>query len=381
MAVAYFDCFSGISGDMILGAFIDVGLPLSHLRRELAKLKIGRYKIVAGSKRSGELAGTNLHVEVTEDPGFSRYSEIKKVIGRSRLSKRVKDIALEIFSNLARAEAKVHGRRPSDIHFHELGGVDSIIDIVGAAVGADYFGFEKVYSSPLPLSRGYVKCAHGTLPVPAPATLELIKGIPVETTPVKGEIVTPTGAAVIKVLANGFGSSPLRRIDKVGYGFGDKRIPGRPNALRLLVGEGYPLVVVETNIDDMNPEFYPDVIGKILNAGAIDAGIIPMVMKKGRPGALVQVLCEEKDRKKIIKTIMNETTTFGVRYFPVEREVAERETKKVKTRWGTVRVKVACYQGKTTTIAPEYADCQKIASKKNIPVKEVYRQAILKAKI
>lgn len=379
MTVGYFDCFSGVAGDMILGAFVDSGMPFSHLEKELKKLKAGGYKLVLRNNSHGSIGGANLHVEISEDKGYDTYSNLKKRIETSSLSKNVKKVSLEILSLLADAEAKVHRKTKKDVHFHEVGCVDSLVDVVGAAVGFEYFGFDEIYASPLPLSRGYVKCAHGILPVPAPATMELLKGLPVEPALVKEEIITPTGVAILKTLCSGFGSSPLRRIDKVGYGFGDKEIHGIVNAVRLMIGEGYPLTVIEANIDDMNPEFYPAVIEKLLSEGAVDAGIVPIVMKKGRPGIILHILCEERDRKKIIETVLKETTTFGVRYFPVERETAEREIKKVKTKYGPVQVKIAKYRGQTTTIAPEYSDCHKIASAKNVPIKEVYRQAIIKA--
>lgn len=376
MSIAYLDCFSGVAGDMILGAFIDAGMPLAYLKSELKKIKLGGYKLHL-HKEDGSVGGTNLYVEVTNSKQSAAYLDVKKQIKSSGLSPCIKKISEDILSNLAGAEARVHRKKISNVHFHEVGYVDSVVDIVGAAIGAEYFNFDKIYSSPLPVTRGYVKCAHGRLPVPAPATMELLKGIPTESSPVKGEIVTPTGVAILRTLVHKFGSSPLRNVNKIGYGYGDTLIPGHLNALRLLIGEGYPLMVVEANIDDMNPEFYPHVVEEVLRAGAIDAGVIPMVMKKGRPGAFFHVLCEEKDRKKIIKRILQETTTFGVRYFPIEREIADREVKKVKTKYGTVRVKIAKYDGKTTTISPEHEDCRKIASKKRVSIKEVYHSAIL----
>lgn len=380
MSVGYFDCFSGVAGDMVLGAFIDAGLPLSHLEKELKKLKLGGYKLELKAGRHSGFTGSKLHVHVIKEPGFSWYSDIKALINKSSMTIGVKKTALSIFAILAKAEAHVHGRTINKVHFHEVGGLDSIIDIVGVAIAVEYFNLEKIYSSPLPVTRGRIKCTHGILPVPAPATLEIIKGVPVEPAMVKDEIVTPTGASIIKALSAGYGASPLRKILKTGYGFGDKKYKDHPNCLRLFIGEGCPLYVVEANIDDMNPEFYPHVIQLLLDAGAVDAGIIPMIMKKGRPGAMVQVLAEETDKKRLIKIILKETTTFGVRYFPVEREMASREIKKVKTKWGVVGVKVARYDNQTTTIAPEYRDCQKIAAKKNVPIKDVYQQAIQNVK-
>lgn len=377
MSIAYFDCFSGVAGDMILGSLIDAGLPSSYLKSGIKKTGLEGYEISAKRGRNGILGGIDLKIRVFSSGHGKKYSEIKKIIEKSGLSAFVKEKSLEIFLCLALAEAHVHGKKVDDVHFHEVGAVDSIVDIVGSVLGLEYFGFDAIYSSPLPISRGYVKCAHGTLPVPAPAALELIRGIPVISLPVDGEIVTPTGISILKTVSKGFGNCPLRKINKVGYGLGDNKIPGMSNALRLMIGEGEPLTVIETNIDDMNPEVYPYLVEKLLGSGAIDVGLIPMVMKKGRPGMLIQLLCEGKNRKQLIKKILQESTTLGVRYFPVEREITEREVKKVKTKWGVIRVKIAKYDGQTTTISPEHGDCRKIAEKKKVPLKEVYRQAII----
>lgn len=379
MTILYFDAFSGVAGDMVLGAFVDAGFPISILRREIKKLGLGGYSINISKKNRHSIAGTDLSVVVSREPDFKNYSEIEKLIRKSGLSDNVKATALKIFSILADAEAKVHKRKKADVHFHEIGGIDSIIDIVGSAAALDHFGFEKIYSSPLPVTRGQVKCAHGWIPVPAPATLEILKGVPVVGQNVDGEIVTPTGAAILKAVCDGFCSLPLRKIEKSGYGFGDRIIEGRMNALRIMIGEGHPLIVIEANIDDMNPEHYPYIIEKVIGSGAVDAAVFPAIMKKGRPGNMIQVLCEDGGRNRIIDLIMKETTTFGVRYFPIEREMLEREIVKVKTKLGDVRVKVGRYKEGTVTVSPEYSDCQKIAKKRKVPLKEVYRQAIKRA--
>ena len=379
MTIAYFDCYSGVAGDMVLGAMIDLGMSLDYLKKELKKLKLSGYRLEIKKRSRHAIGGTNLHVAVLKEPNIRHYRDIVRLVRSSRLKTSVKKSALDIFEVLGRAEAKVHRRKLSYVHFHEVGGLDSIVDIVGAAIGLDYFGFEKIYVSPLPITRGYVTCAHGRLPIPAPATLEVLKGVPLEPAPVKREIVTPTGASILKAIAHGFGSSPIREIEKIGYGFGDLVIPKMPNALRLIAGKGMPLIALEANIDDMNPELYPYIIEKLLDDGAIDAGLIPMVMKKGRPGAILHVLCEEGDRKSLSRIILKETTTFGLRYFPIERAMVEREIKKVKTKYGVVGVKVARYEGDVVTVAPEYSDCEKIAKRKKMPLKEVYRQAMIKS--
>lgn len=376
MPVAYFDCFSGIAGDMVIGALIDAGMPVRYLEKGLKKLKMGGYKIKAARIKRDGIGGIDFKVEILRHSTLHGYLDIERLVRSSGLSNGVKDNARQVFRVLAAAEAKVHRRRVSDVHFHEIGGIDSIVDIVGTAIGIDYLGLDKIYSSPLPVTRGFVACAHGRLPVPAPATLEIIKGMPLCRSRIRGEIVTPTGAAILKALSSGFGASPLRVVREVGYGFGDKEFRGSLNAVRLLIGEGCPLVVIEANIDDMNPEFYPAVIEKLLKNGALDAGVIPMVMKKGRPGAIIHLLCEERDRRKMIDLMMRETTTFGVRFFPVEREIAERGYKKVRVKGGVVRVKIARYKGETVTISPEYSDCRKLAKKLNVPIKEIYYRSI-----
>lgn len=377
MRSAYFDCYSGIAGDMIVGAFLDLGLPFAYLKKELKKLGLTGYKLTAVHGKKHGIGGTKFNVIIGSEHQLDHYSDIVRMIGKSKLNENVKRLSLAIFKTLAEAEGKVHRKRPADIHFHEVGAIDSVVDIVGSAIAVDYFKFEKIYSSPLPITRGFVRCAHGRFPVPAPATLEIMRGIEIVPQSVQGEIVTPTGASIIKNIAEKFCSMPLRKIDKIGYGLGDKDFKEIPNALRIITGEGHPLIVIETNIDDMSPELYPYVMEKILSAGAVDVCLVPVVMKKGRPGVLLQVICEEEERKKITSVILKETTTFGVRYFPVEREMAEREFRTVKTRYGAVRVKIARYNGWTTTISPEFKDCEALARKRNVPLKEVYRQAII----
>lgn len=374
--VAYFDCFSGVAGDMILGSLIDAGMPLSHLERELKKIKLGGYKLTRKRPRGGvRLRGTNLHVETTREYGDTRYTSIARLIKSSKLSTPVKEMSLAIMHKLARAEATVHGVSPEKVHFHEVGMTDSIVDCVGAAIGFAYFGFESIYASPLPITRGRVKCAHGLLPVPAPATLELLKGVPIEPAPVCEEIVTPTGAAILTTAVSHFGSCPLQMIDKVGYGFGDKIIPDIPNALRLMIGEGFPVVMVEATIDDMNPQIFDYVMEQLFAIGAVDVTLSPVQMKKNRQGTIItcQVPWDKKDEA--ITTLLRETTTTGVRYYPVERRVLMREIKTVKTKRGKVRVKVAKDDelGIVKEI-PEYEDMKKLAKKNKIPLIKLYQE-------
>jgi hypothetical protein len=363
MTIAYFDCFSGIAGDMVLGAMIDAGLPLPYLKKTLSRLPVGGYELVRKNKK-GAISGTNLHVITKKELGRSDYRTIRALINRSRLSSQVKLISLAIFERLAEAESSIHGVSKERAHFHEVGAVDSIIDIVGSSIGFEYFGFDEIYSSPLPITRGRIRSAHGLLPVPAPATLYLIKGVPLEKAPVKDEIVTPTGAAIITTVARQFGECPLQKIEKIGYGFGDKTFPGIPNALRLMIGEGYPVVVIEANIDDMNPQIFDYVMERLFKAGAVDVALLPVQMKKNRPGIILHCQSPWDKKEKMIDIILRETTTIGVRYYPAERKVLTRELKVVRTKAGKMKVKIAKDEhGKIVKVIPEYEDLKRLARK------------------
>jgi len=373
--IAYFDCFSGVAGDMILGSLIDAGMPISHLDRELKKIKLGGYKLKKIKPRGRErIRGTNLHVETTKEFGDTRFTAIAQLIERSKLKGYVKEMSIAIMERLAKAEARVHGVPLDKVHFHEVGMTDSIVDCVGAAIGFAYFGFESISASPLPITRGRIKCAHGILPVPAPATLELIKGMPVEPAPVCEEIVTPTGAAILSTAVGHFGSCPLQKIEKIGYGFGDKIIPDIPNALRLMIGEGFPVVMIEATIDDMNPQIFDYAMERLFDAGAVDVTLSPVQMKKNRRGTIVSCQAPWNLKDDVIATLLSETSTTGVRYYPVERRVMMREMKIVKTKRGNVRVKIARDDdlGIVKEI-PEYEDMKKLAKKNKIPLIEAYR--------
>lgn len=384
MSVAYFDCYSGVAGDMVLGALVDAGLPVAKLKRELAKLPLKSYSIRAVKDARGGISGTNVMVgvDLKVHGGIKhvRFDDIIRMIGRSRLSKGVCDVAIRIFDCLAAAEARIHSVKKGSVCFHEVGAVDSIIDIVGAAIGFDHFKFDRIHSSPLPVTRGFVKCAHGKLPVPAPATLEILKGVPLEPAPVKAEIVTPTGAAILKTMVDSFGGNPVRKVEAIGYGCGDAHFKGIPNALRLIIGEGGGLIAIEANIDDMNPEFYDHIISLLMNAGAIDVTLQHVWMKKRRPGVLVRVLCGSGARRCLTDIILREATTLGVRYYPVDRETLERETLIVKVAGASVRVKLGLKDRSIYNIEPEYDDCRRAALSKKIPLKEVFQRAIVLAR-
>jgi uncharacterized protein (TIGR00299 family) protein len=380
MTIAYFDCFSGVAGDMVLGALIDAGLPMAHLRRELAKLKMSGYALerrrTMGHSR---IKGTNLHVKVSRELPDIRFTAISHLIESSKLKSSIKDKALGIMVRLAKAESQVHNVPVSEVHFHEVGGVDSIVDCVGAAIGFDYFEFEQVTSSPLPITRGRVKCAHGTLPVPAPATMQLIKGVPVEPAPIKDEIVTPTGAAILTSIVTHFGECPLQRVEKVGYGYGDKVFSEIPNALRLLIGEGFPVVVIEATIDDMNPQIFDYAMERLFEAGAVDITLQAVQMKKNRPATVIACQAPWKKKDAVIEALLKETTTTGVRYHPAERRMLTREMTTIKTKLGNVRIKIAKDEklGIEKKI-PEYEDMKKIAKRRKIPLIEVYKTILVK---
>jgi len=379
MKIAYFDCCAGISGDMVLGALVDSGLDVSILRRELAKLHLGDYSISASKDERHHITGTNIKVRFKESGHHRTFKEIKNIINKSRLTTKVKVLSTSIFENLAKAEAKVHGCRVDDVHFHEVGAIDSIVDIVGTAIGIEKLGVGQVYASPLPLGSGWVKTSHGRMPVPAPATLELLKGVPVASSPATSELTTPTGAAIIKTLSLSFGNMPHMEIEGTGYGIGDRSFKEIPNILRLIIGKGTGsterLIIVETNMDDMNPQIYEYLMSRLFKNGALDVFLMPIQMKKGRPAILLKVLCPENKKGNIIDTIFEETTTIGVRTYEVERHCLERRIENVSTPYGKVRVKVAERNGKVLNIQPEYEDCKEIAEKKKLPLKEVMDSA------
>ena len=375
MSSCYFDCFSGAAGDMILGAMLDAGLPMKYLLSELKKLKVGDYRIV---KAHGHMPikGTNIRIEVKKELGHGEYSWIDKTIEKSSLSPAVKELSRAIFGMIARAEAKVHGVSLDKVHFHEVGATDSIVDIVGAAIGFEYFGFDSVSASPLPMSRGKVKCAHGFLPLPAPATAEILKGIPTEPAIVKGELVTPTGAAILKTACEFFGESPIQKIERVGYGYGDKVFEEMPNALRMIVGEGFPMIVIQANIDDMNPQIFDYVIESLFSIGAADVDMAPVQMKKNRPAVRISALVPWGLKDDAIDIFLRETTTFGVKYWPVDRKVLCRKMVEKKVRRGKLRFKLGLDDdGRVIKAVPEYDDVKALAAKTGKPMIDLYLEA------
>jgi len=384
MKIAYFDCFSGISGDMILGALVDAGLEMERLRAELARLPISGYTLGAQAVRRRGLRGTHVEVQVSEEGVERHLEEIEAIIRNGDLPDTVKARSLAIFRRLAQAEARVHGISVGDVHFHEVGAVDAIVDVVGAVVGLWMLGVERVYASPVHVGRGTLECTHGTLPVPAPATLELLRDVPTYGRDIEAELVTPTGAAILTTLAEGFGAAPPMRVERVGYGAGSRDLP-LPNLLRLSIGAttdgvgGYEedvVTVVETNIDDMNPQWYEHVMARLFDAGALDVFLTPIQMKRGRPGVQLSVILADERVPDVLEVLFSETTTIGVRTCSMRRWKLGRERIVVETRYGPIGVKVARRGEAVVNVAPEYRECRRIAGERGVPLKEVYQEAL-----
>ncbi|MCS7252637.1 MAG: nickel pincer cofactor biosynthesis protein LarC [Armatimonadota bacterium] len=393
MKIVYFDCIAGISGDMTLGAFINAGTDLEFITSELKRMPLPEFEIKAETVNEHGIAATRVTVAVEEhrEAHAKKPSEIIELISSSSLPDGVKDKAIAAFKKLAIAEAKVHGVSLDDVHLHEVGATDAIIDIVGTMLAMHQLCIERAYSSCIPYSTGLVKSSHGTLPLPAPAALELLKGAPWRHTDVDAELVTPTGAAILSATCESFGIFPMMSPIAIGYGAGHKRLP-IPNLLRIIVGEtaGHfevsddaiceQLLMLETNIDDMPAEWFGHVVERLLELGALDAYILPAQMKKGRPAAQLNVLCRHNDAQRLLDCIFGETTTLGVRIVPVERVCIPREIVKASTPFGEVRVKVARWRNKVINISPEYEDCKAISRERGVPLKFVVEAAIAEAR-
>lgn len=356
MKILYLDCFAGISGDMFLGALIDLGLSVDYLKKELKKIKLEGYSIKAVKGKRKGITGTRFVVSVKHKQKERYLKDILSLINKSRLSKSTKDKASELFRILGKAEAKVHGASIDTVHFHEVGAVDSIVDIIGAVIGIEKFGIDAIYSSQIRLGGGML----GSMPLPAPAVVELLNGVKVRGINRDVEMVTPTGAVFLKGLVKRFGPMPEMKINGTGYGIGGRDDKDLPNVLRVLLGETKSqtenIYVIETNIDDMNPQRYGGLMEKLFDVGALDVFWTSVQMKKNRPGVLVTVLSPAEKLDKMIKLLFEETTTFGIRYYETERRVLDREFKKVYGR----RIKIGSYKGKVCTIKPEYEDWKDI---------------------
>lgn len=382
MKIAYFDCFSGISGDMILGAFIDAGLDLYQLDSELSKLKLSGYSLKAEKTTRKGLSGIKFFVNTEEDRAERHLKDIEEIIDHSGLDDDIKTASKKIFHELAHVEAKIHNSKPERVHFHEIGGLDSIIDIVGVLSGIKLLGIEGVYASRIPVGKGFVECDHGILPLPAPATLELLKGIPIYASDMEKELVTPTGIAILKNVATSFGTIPEMRIDRIGYGAGSRDLI-IPNLLRVWVGEASEdrryeedeVILIETNLDNMNPEFFGYASEKLLERGALDVFMTPISMKKNRPGTLLSVLITPDKLEEALSTVFAETTSLGIRFQRLERKKLPREMITVETPFGNVRLKISRTGQEIQNISPEYDDCKAIAIKQGIPLRKVYEEA------
>jgi hypothetical protein len=439
MRIAYLECFSGISGDMFLGALVDAGVPPRLLEETVAALGVGAKLEISRVMRSG-ISATKVDVWVDGEKDMPReeywakqksqhshshshdhdhehhhshpeehdhshshgepaphqhehehahahrgLTEIREIISKAAISESAKKTAIRIFEALGAAEAKIHRVPVESIHFHEVGAVDAIVDIVCTAVGAEALGVDEIVCSPLNVGGGTVKCAHGIFPVPAPATLELLKGAPSYSSGIDAELVTPTGAAIVSTLAKRYGAFPQMTVEKSAYGAGSRDFPGRPNVLRIVLGDASAAMaaktdsetisVLEANLDDLNPQVFGYVMDRLLEEGALDVFGVPVQMKKSRPGTLLTVLCRPENADKLVQLLFAETTTLGVRRREESRQVLARRWESVRTEWGEVRIKIASMNGTVTNYAPEYEDCRRIATEHHVPLKTVMQEA------
>jgi uncharacterized protein (TIGR00299 family) protein len=380
--IAYFDCPAGASGDMILGALVDCGLAGEDLRRRLADLDLPGYTLAFQRVVKNGISATQAEVSVTDQTSERRLTEIDGLVKASHLSPAIQEKALAIFHRLGEVEARIHGQPVDEVHLHELGGIDTLVDVTGALLGLEALGIEQVWVSPLPLGRGFTRSAHGPLPLPAPATLALLEGAPVLGSEIDAELVTPTGAAVLTGLAHRFGPIPPMILQHVGYGAGRRDLP-IPNVLRLLVGETSSpdgvetesLVMLETNIDNLNPEFYEHVMGRLFVAGALDVFLSPIQMKKNRPATLLHALCRPAQAEALAGILYAETSTLGIRQQTLIRHALPRWSETVHTPFGPVQVKFARWGEGQVKFAPEYEDCLRLAIEHGVPLREVYRAA------
>ena len=387
MKIAYFDCFSGASGDMLLGALVDFGLELVRLETELRRLPLPDWSITAEKTKKMGIAATHVRVHTHEHHPHRGLSEILRIIAEGRasgLSARAADRAAAIFQRLGEAEAKIHNVPLEAIQFHEVGAVDAMVDIVGACAGFDLLGIEEFFASPLNVGAGRIDAAHGVMPVPAPATAELIRGVPAYSTGIERELLTPTGAAILTTLVRRFGPLPAMKVEGIGYGAGAADLPGQANVLRMFIGESASsafahdetIAIIEASVDDMNPQVYAYFAERALELGALDVTSAPQQMKKGRPGQLITVLAPPERADALVELFFRETTTIGVRTWEARRRVLAREMVRVQTPYGPVQVKVARRNGRVLNAAPEFEECRRIALERGAPLKHVLAAAV-----
>jgi len=395
MTIAFFDCYNGISGDMALGALVDVGLDVAELQRGLASLPIEGYEIRAEAVKRQGIRATRVDVVVDETKDIRRtLGDVNAILDGSQLPERVRTRAREAFRRLAEAEALVHRRPIERIHFHEVGAIDAIVDITGAMLGVELLGIERVFASPLAVGQGTIQCQHGQLPVPAPATAEILRGVPIYSGGIEAELTTPTGAAIIATLAERFGPLPPMRPSRIGYGAGQREIAHQTNCLRVILGEAVAekvgvapsgelaahtesetLYLLETEIDDMSPELYSSLIERLFCEGVLDVHWTPVQMKKNRPGVSLQVLADAAHRDAAATVIFRETSTFGLRVLAVERYCLRRSFDTITTPFGPVRVKLGYWGEQLLKVTPEYEGCRRIAAARGIPIGRVYQAA------
>jgi uncharacterized protein (TIGR00299 family) protein len=382
MRLAYCDCFSGVSGDMFLGALVDAGLPVEVLNEQLGRLNLPEeVSVQIEETQQGVLRACQVTVNAPDSHHHRHFSDIQDIIDESELPDPVKSASLAVFQTLAEAEGQVHGISPDEVHFHEVGALDSIVDVVGAALGLHTLGIERLYASPLPYMGGQVKTEHGLLPLPAPATLEILSRAHATLTPTTAqvELVTPTGAAILATLATF--ERPSIQLERIGIGAGRKTLPW-PNVIRLWLGQSpegadQPLVLIETNIDDMNPQIYGSVMAHLFEAGARDVYFTPIYMKKNRPATMLSVIARRSEEARLARILLAETSTLGLRIQPIYRFEAEREMRSVETPFGTIPVKVKIVDGKRIQAQPEYDACLAAAEAQHMPVSEVLAAALM----
>ena len=400
MKLAYFDCPSGAAGDMILGAVVDAGVPFETLERELTGLGLAGYRLECSEVMKAGFRATKVHVHLDgyeEGPGYFRrlpdpeghehhpaghrgLAEILDILERSRLTPKVRDMASRVFQRLAEAEARVHGTTPARVQFHDVGAIDAIVDVAGSCLGLHLLGVDAVHFGALPVGGGFVQGPHGRIPVPGPATAELLKGFPTIDTGVRRELVTPTGAAVLTTLAAGAGAMPAMHVRAVGYGAGTMDLD-TPNVLRLFVGETAvaapteTILQVETTVDDMSPQLYEPLLERLLEAGALDVFLTPVIMKRSRPGVVLTALCEPARVADLSRVLFEESSTIGVRWTAYQRERLDREIVRLATAYGPVGFKVSRLEGRVITVTPEFEDVRRIARDKGLAVREVLEQA------
>lgn len=382
MKTAYLDCSSGISGNMFLGVLVDAGVPFSYLTKEIKKLKLSGYKIVKLEKTNNIVFATYIEVLCKKEKKARSLKDIKNIINKSLLSTNIKSKSIKIFSKLAEAEAQIHKCDINKIHFHEVGAMDAIIDIVGTVICLEYLGIKEIFCSPINVGEGKTKCAHGILPIPSPATAQLLQGFTIYSSGIKKELATPTGSAILATLAKSVDSMPRLKVSKIGLGAGGYDLKIQPNFLRIIIGEKElgtikdSILQIETNIDDMNPKLWDKTIAGIMKAGALDAYIEPIIMKKKRKAVKLTVLCPVELKNQIVETIFKKTTTFGVRVFLVNRETLSRSFKIIKTKYGKAKIKIGRIGNQVVTIAPEFENYKKLAEKHRIPIEYAYDEII-----